>query len=98
MLFNLLDDCFLLDPSFESFESAFNRFTFFNNDKRQEYSPPYGKMEFITEYLRLVKRREKESKGMPLNLEGLFPGWVDCQALCLPPNYFVPKPVNRKIN
>jgi hypothetical protein len=56
MPFNLLDDRFLLDPSFESSESAFNRLTFFNNDKRQKYSPPYGKMKFISKSLGLVKQ------------------------------------------
>jgi hypothetical protein len=56
MPFNLFDDCFLLDPSFESFKSAFNRLAFFNNDKRQKYSPPYSKMKFISESLGLVKQ------------------------------------------
>jgi hypothetical protein len=56
MPFNFLDDRFLLDPSFESSESTFNRLTFFNNDKRQKYSPPYGKMKFISKSLCLVKQ------------------------------------------
>src|SRR4030042_2639245 len=40
MLLDLLDDGFLLDPSFEPPESAFYGFSFVNNDESQQISPP----------------------------------------------------------
>jgi hypothetical protein len=62
MLFDFFDDRLLLDFSLEASERAFDRFSFFNNDKSQKYSPPcFGVKDFISESCLLVKvNAEKE--------------------------------------